>query len=276
MGSVCSSHADSTADAACLSALEVEQQVESFKVRLHSLLETIPTPLSIKYVSLKMQIPVSGYAYFTEKDGVSINISGTDCRGLLQQDELDLLMCHEVGHAMGGAPFMSFAGVKNIAPVSAEGQADFFATSSCLPQLWRHDDSFPYLNWINDNPDLGIVCPADGRLDRDRGLCIRIARASLNFSRFIHRAIGDEVTMPPKDPGPLPTLLGKDSAIAPFTLRREYPRPQCRLQTFIQGLLCQTMANDGNFSIDPLTPLACDVVAQDAPRPSCWFSNDDL
>ena len=42
-------------------------------------------------------------------------------------------VCHELGHVLGGAPFQT---IPNSQWASAEGQADFFAASICLPRYF--------------------------------------------------------------------------------------------------------------------------------------------
>ncbi len=44
------------------------------------------------------------------------------------------VICHELGHMIGGYPFQTIEGAEW---TSAEGQADFFAASICLPRYFR-------------------------------------------------------------------------------------------------------------------------------------------
>ena len=63
---------------------------------------------------------------------------------LLSEDTLKLILCHEFGHFLGGEPFVhivnsnpsSIFTFKNpYEGLSTEGQADYFATSSCLTEI---------------------------------------------------------------------------------------------------------------------------------------------
>tara|TARA_Y100000780_G_scaffold232594_1_gene268616 strand:- start:285422 stop:286054 length:633 start_codon:yes stop_codon:yes gene_type:complete len=45
------------------------------------------------------------------------------------------LVCHEIGHILGGSPYQDFSGAEMF---SREGQADFFAASVCLPKFFSH------------------------------------------------------------------------------------------------------------------------------------------
>lgn len=45
------------------------------------------------------------------------------------------LICHELGHVIGGAPYQDFKGAEWS---SSEGQSDFFAASICLPRYLEY------------------------------------------------------------------------------------------------------------------------------------------
>ena len=49
-------------------------------------------------------------------------------------DAYAAIVCHEIGHMIGGAPFQSILGS---GWSSSEGQSDFFAASVCLPHFFR-------------------------------------------------------------------------------------------------------------------------------------------
>ncbi len=53
----------------------------------------------------------------------------------LTKDAYAALVCHEIGHILGGAPLQELKGSQNL---SKEGQADFFAASECLPRYFSH------------------------------------------------------------------------------------------------------------------------------------------
>ncbi len=65
---------------------------------------------------------------------------------VLNLETLSVFLCHELGHFYGGAPFIkskpttgSIFSFKNpFINMSVEGQADYYATQSCLPKLFFH------------------------------------------------------------------------------------------------------------------------------------------
>jgi hypothetical protein len=48
-----------------------------------------------------------------------------------------LLLCHEIGHASGGAPFQSIGGWSSV-----EGQADYFSSNICIKDFGLTSDQF--------------------------------------------------------------------------------------------------------------------------------------
>lgn len=52
----------------------------------------------------------------------------------MTKDAYAAIVCHELGHVLGGAPYQTISGAQW---ASAEGQADFFAASVCLPRYFQ-------------------------------------------------------------------------------------------------------------------------------------------
>ena len=66
---------------------------------------------------------------------------GTPRHKTMTLDGLTMIICHELGHHLGGGPRRS-----ELYPWSAaEGQSDYFAGSVCLKRLWDGDDHTVYL-----------------------------------------------------------------------------------------------------------------------------------
>lgn len=112
------------------------------------------------------------------------------------QDSLALLICHELGHLYAGAPYSD-----EHSALSAEGQADWWATNFCWP---RFAEQLP-----SSNPDIHN----------------RAIRASLIVTAFY--AANRNI--------PAPTLQTPDLTIVEKTLLT-HPEPQCRLDTYVAGL----------------------------------------
>lgn len=61
------------------------------------------------------------------------------------------MVCHELGHYLGGAPFKMGAQYIN-SKISTEGQSDYWAASACLPKLSDDpiDDAEKFFIWLRD------------------------------------------------------------------------------------------------------------------------------
>lgn len=110
-------------------------------------------------------------------------------------DSLALLICHELGHLYGGTPYSDSHN-----SLSAEGQADWWATKECWP----------------------VIAPA---LSSDVDIGGRGQRAALVATAFYAANRGLSA---PKVSTPDPSEVGK-------TLLT-HPEPQCRLDTYVAGL----------------------------------------
>lgn len=256
----------------CPSPDAIQSQLKQHLEQLHPLLLSIPANLKISYRNLNS--PINGHAHLSGDYDAQIEIIGNQCPGNLTLDALSVLLCHEIGHLAGGAPFMNFAGVNSSLRFSAEGQADFFATSSCLPSLWKKENNSVSLAQISANPGLEKICsPSMG--EQERALCARIAIASKTLQNYYYALALIETNniTPPRSPGPEPSFETQDTSITRQTLTREYPKLQCRLDTMLAGIKCQSEMYT-NFSVNPDATLACGEYAILASRPACWFKVD--
>jgi hypothetical protein len=152
-------------------------------------------------------------------------------------DAAALVLCHEMGHGIGGPPYKSSIDLDSADFLSStEGQADYFASKECLPRIWnqlprRHFDVPPQAH---------SKCRRRFHMNSsDYQFCVRSFTAMKGF-----------------------ILLRKKQAVAPISISfnsheteiakelntdgRYYPSPQCRLDTLMAGAL-------------------------QLPRPRCWY-----
>lgn len=174
----------------------------------------------------------------------------------LSQDDWQMILCHEVGHILGGAPY-TWTNQDDGGEYSAEGQADYFAASKCLRTLWtdkaQNADAITSLTkeftteiktrGCRSNQCVRIVATADHLLSA------LSPDESFSVSRRSQDKVSETQTFPVSSPA------------------------QCRLDTMIAGALCE---------IDPSVPFSSnnqrDGACVDGPgaRPACWFHTDDL
>ncbi|MBL7544081.1 MAG: hypothetical protein JNL11_09700 [Bdellovibrionaceae bacterium] len=162
--------------------------------------------------------------------------------GLLKLPNFDmdaavLVLCHELGHGLGGEPFKSLNEPDSDTYLSStEGQADYFATQECLPKLWKVlpasvQDYFP----AAETKCRSQFTPGT----ETHSICLRSFAAMRGFLQ-IHQ-------------NNQPMFLSADfQSHDPYTATeinrgsRYYPSAQCRLDTLMAGALAQ-------------------------PRPPCWY-----
>jgi len=110
-------------------------------------------------------------------------------------DGLALIACHELGHGLGGAPYKDSGS-------SQEGQADYYATKTCLPVLFKY-----------------LVSPIQDYEVR--------AMEALKSSIAFYKINGD-----------ITSISTPSTEIATKLDSRDffYPSAQCRLDTSINGI----------------------------------------
>lgn len=172
---------------------------------------------------------------------------------LVNSDELSLIVCHEIGHHLGGAP-------KASAWASGEGQADYFATMKCLRKLFL---KFPKtIDAIELPRSIVQNCQKSFANEADIQVCIRSNLAGLNIATLFSTL--SDINAPD------PNIT--DSNIVTYTNHR-HPVPQCRFDTYSAGALCLVDHID-DFSSKDETMGACHYRNGDSEglRPKCWFA----
>lgn len=198
-------------------------------------------------------------AYATrEVDSWSVHIAGGIARAKgMTKDSLALIICHEIGHHLAGAPrTFLYEGWP-----SAEGQADYWATSKCMKKYYQEifheevllDQSIPK-KIITD-------CTAIYKTSPSLKVCIRSMMASLNFADFLNALPGAKVVISIETP---------DTRQVKGTNTNDYPRPQCRLDTLYQGTLCEIDSNVLTSDEDDKAGHCIDT-NKPGTRPRCWY-----
>ena len=170
---------------------------------------------------------------------VTINMYG----GLARREEIvpdsfALVVCHELGHAYGGAPFLR----SNIA---AEGQADYYGAMTCLKRIFEELPSAP----INDEvitSEMIDICQehianlTGAEREHEQEFCERGLIAGFGLGKLL-------AVLKHED---MPSYLTPDEYETPSTML-SYPKTvQCRLDTYRAGTLNQD-------------------------RPRCWYNPED-
>ena len=120
---------------------------------------------------------VNAYAYQTGSEWVVAMFGGLARR--VTADGFLAVVCHETGHHLAGYPFWN----NYEWPSANEGQADYFATLSCLRELLKDEDNSGAAAGLPAYPK--AECDkAWGGLD-DRNLCYRILKAGKSLADLL-------------------------------------------------------------------------------------------
>lgn len=171
----------------------------------------------------------------------------------LKKEHLYNIFCHELGHILGGAPFIEeYPGDSR--RISTEGQADYFATAKCMKRLMKESDyEYTYIP----------VYASENLIDR--GCETRMCQLISYFSYETIAIFGSNHDF---------DFDRFDSNTVDYT--HSYNNStQCRLDTFIAGAICP-VSEKLNFTNESQEVNAChwrsfDTYFTLGSRPSCWF-----
>lgn len=170
-------------------------------------------------------------------------------------DGFALVVCHELGHHLGGAP-------KNGVPMtwaSNEGQSDYFASLKCFRKVFENDDNAAIIATMNLDSTAVEKCSEQWGNEDDKNLCIRAAMAGKSLATLL---AGGSRSVSFKTP---------DTSVVDRTNDR-HPAGQCRLDTYFQGSLCD-QPHTTDVSKRDATVGTCNRSSNDkvGVRPLCWY-----
>lgn len=150
----------------------------------------------------------------------------------MTHDTLTLVICHELGHVLGGEPLQN---IPNSNWASCEGQSDYFSTNKCLTRMLQ---KLPLKEDLVKIPrPFPTWCKIGAQSDKDVELCLRGVSAIEKFGLIIKK-INDE--------NKTPSVSRNDSHEVDETIINSYPSTQCRVDTYLAGFFHK-------------------------PRPACWY-----
>ncbi|MCF8059469.1 MAG: hypothetical protein K9K67_09245 [Bacteriovoracaceae bacterium] len=170
-------------------------------------------------------------------------------------DGFALVVCHELGHHLGGAP-------KNGLPMgwaSNEGQSDYFASLKCFRKVFEGDDNIQIIKNMTIDAHAALHCSLQWSNAEDQALCVRSAMAGKALATLL---AGGTRSVNFKTP---------DTSVVDRTNDR-HPQGQCRLDTYFQGALC-TVPHTTDVSKSDATVGTCNRSGNDQVgiRPLCWY-----
>jgi hypothetical protein len=206
---------------------------------------------------------------YANRSGSTWNVAmfgGLARRPEVTVDGFALVVCHELGHHLGGFPF-----VRDWA--ADEGQSDYFATQACGRNLWKTDFAVNATFADQVNKIAKAKCDANWESTDDRNLCYRISNAGFSLATLLG-ALGGQV----------PDFAKPDTSKVAKT-NHAHPKAQCRLDTYLAGALCTVTFDDTKIpgvssklsateKEKQALAVSCsqfDTKLPFAGRPTCWF-----
>jgi hypothetical protein len=116
---------------------------------------------------------VNAYATRTGPGGKTWKVAmfgGLARHSTITKDAFAAVVCHEIGHLMGGMPRYA----QNRNHMSTEGQADYFAMNKCLKRTWTND------TFTTDAPKYVQDQCKTHKTEKAYKICLRSSMESLN------------------------------------------------------------------------------------------------
>ncbi len=177
---------------------------------------------------------------------------------LITEDGFVMALCHEVGHHLGGAPRYN----KNTNWAATEGQSDYFAGLKCFKKYIEKDDNIAIVAKMTIDASVTKECTQAFKTAQEVAMCQRSAIAGFSVANLIAS----------RSETPIIKFNTPDRNQVAMTLE-DGPFPQCRLDTFYQGSLCDRPI-DEELSKDNPRIGTCNQKDgyKVGNRPRCWYS----
>ena len=202
---------------------------------------------------------VNAYAQQIGKEWRVSMFGGLARHETITEDGFKLVICHEIGHHIGGAPRKSSPWASPWA--SNEGQADYFATLKCLRRVWNDEDNSAVVAAMEVPEELTNKC-AGQFSGEDAAVCVRGGMAGMSVSRLFQSLYNE--TTSPKFETPSTKVVTKTDD--------NHPATQCRLDTYFQGALCEKSFSEDVTATSEVTGTCHGSTGYTIGlRPLCWF-----
>ncbi len=188
-------------------------------------------------------------------------------------DAFAMVVCHELGHHLGGFPKYSYMNW-----ASAEGQSDYYASLKCMRNILEKVDNWSTMRrWypFNDVPAAVKERCTKGHKDQQEfAICVRSSMGGKALARLLADLGSD----------PMPEFETPDTSKVKKT-NEAHPAAQCRLDTYFQGAVCNVThkqdiddsdARVGTCHESSAPPVESRMRRMEANsfgiRPYCWFA----
>lgn len=186
-------------------------------------------------------------------------------------DGFAMVVCHELGHHLGGYAFVNES---EMTWAANEGQSDYFATHACAKELWKDEPEVNAKARETVKPFAKKVCDTNYSQQLDKDICYRTSNAGLSLATLLAKL----------RQSPAPKFETPDTSVVDVTFDN-HPEAQCRLDTYLAGSACTVPFQKSSIPAKKLSDkfgveaekeagrVSC--LARDgwvtAQRPRCWF-----
>lgn len=167
----------------------------------------------------------------------------------MDPDTYMMVLCHELGHQLGGYPKKSWA--------SNEGQSDYYATMKCYRKM-----SYSRRKVLNVPAIVQKHCSILHKSEEEITMCINGSLIGAKLANVLNSLSGD--------PKAIDFLTPDKSEVT--SMYNGHPNAQCRLDTYFAGAVCNAAYTE-EFSNDNPLAGACAEEKGDklGYRPHCWY-----
>ncbi len=185
----------------------------------------------------------------------------------MTNDGFMLVLCHEMGHHIGGAPVYAPRAPGRVEWASNEGQADYFGALKCMRRVLAQDNNEAIMRGVSVPAAYTKKCNKSFANAGDRALCARIAMAGDSLGKTLASLARESK---PNTPIPDPATPDKSVVKQIFDA---HPAAQCRLDTYFAASICQANAAVDVDQRDPTVGVcASEKKATFGYRPKCWYA----
>lgn len=179
----------------------------------------------------------------------------------VSEDAFALVVCHEIGHHLGGFPRKVDPETFSTSWASNEGQSDYFATMKCFRRVMEDENNAAAIEWLDVPAKVKETCSVQHKSQDEINLCVRSGVAGLSLANLFASLSG---VAKPKYETPDPKKVS--------TTFHNHPASQCRLDTYLAGAACG-VSYQQDFSRSNAISGACAEEKGDvfAVRPRCWY-----
>lgn len=176
-----------------------------------------------------------------------------------------LVVCHELGHHLGGAPKIAgWFGGSNWA--SNEGAADYYANLKCLRNYYEQDDNKAIIAQAKLDQRLDAfaekLCIQQFNTEIDQLICMRNSLGGTSVAGLFQDLRKE--TTPPDYSKPDTRRVTKTDD--------KHPATQCRMDTYLAGSVCPVDKSVKLSNTDYRQGSCVEGAYNVGYRPRCWFA----